>query len=68
MCDEFHLVDLRKFEDCKKVCTNVDHVFNLAADMGGIGYIKAHHASILFNNTMVTFNVLEAARQCGVKR
>ena len=34
-CDEFHLVDLRVYENCKTVVKGCDHVFNLAADMGG---------------------------------
>jgi hypothetical protein len=34
-CDEFHLVDLRVYDNCKKVVKGCDHVFNLAADMGG---------------------------------
>ncbi|KAF5830500.1 sugar nucleotide epimerase [Dunaliella salina] len=67
-CDEFHLVDLRVFENCKKVVSGCDHVFNLAADMGGMGFIQSNHAVIFYNNTMVSFNVLEASRQCGVKR
>ena len=67
-CDEFHLVDLRVFDNCKKVSTNVDHVFNLAADMGGMGFIQSNHSVIFYNNTMISFNMLEAARQTGVKR
>ena len=34
-CHEFHLVDLRVMDNCLKVTKDVDHVFNLAADMGG---------------------------------
>ena len=34
-CDEFHLVDLRVYDNCKKVVKGCEHVFNLAADMGG---------------------------------
>ena len=34
-CDEFHLVDLRVYDNCKKVVRGCEHVFNLAADMGG---------------------------------
>merc|ERR1719182_1146149 len=30
-CHEFHLVDLRVFDNCAKVCAGADHVFNLAA-------------------------------------
>jgi GDP-D-mannose 3', 5'-epimerase len=33
-CDEFHLVDLRLFDNCLKVIQGCDHVFNFAADMG----------------------------------
>lgn len=68
ICDEYHLADLRVFENCLKVCNGADHVFNLAADMGGISYIKSNNARILFNNTKIAFNMLEAARQSGVHR
>jgi len=67
-CDEFHLVDLRSFENCLLVVSGCDHVFNLAADMGGMGFIQNNHATILYNNTMISFNMLEAARKCNVKR
>lgn len=67
-CDEFMLVDLRVFENCKKVCEKVDHVFNLAADMGGMGFIQSNHSVIMYNNTMISFNMLEAARQQDIKR
>jgi hypothetical protein len=43
-------------------------VFNLAADMGGMGFIQSNHGVIFYNNTMITFNMMEAARQAGVKR
>ena len=38
-CDEFHKVDLRLLENCLKVTANCQHVYNLAADMGGMGFI-----------------------------
>eukprot|EP00850_Spirogloea_muscicola_P019591 SM000194S04827 [mRNA] locus=s194:220350:222476:- [translate_table: standard] len=61
-CDEFHLVDLRVMDNCLKVTEKVDHVFNLAADMGGMGFIQSNHSVIMYNNTMISFNMLEAAR------
>ncbi|GMH35457.1 hypothetical protein BSKO_03325 [Bryopsis sp. KO-2023] len=67
-CDEFHLVDLRVFDNCKKVSAGCDHVFNLAADMGGMGFIQSNHSVIMYNNTMISFNMMEAARQTDVKR
>lgn len=51
-----------------QVCEGCDHVFSLAADMGGMGFIQSNHGVIFYNNTMVTFNMMEAARQAGAKR
>ena len=67
-CHEFILADLRVFDNCLKVCKGCEHVFNLAADMGGMGFIQSNHGVIFYNNTMISFNMLEAARQAGVKR
>jgi GDP-D-mannose 3',5'-epimerase len=55
-------------DNCLKVTQGVDHVFNLAADMGGMGFIQSNHSVIMYNNTMISFNMLEAARINGVKR
>jgi GDP-D-mannose 3',5'-epimerase len=43
-------------------------VYNLAADMGGIGYITASLADIARNNTLINTHMLEAARANGVRR
>jgi GDP-D-mannose 3',5'-epimerase len=40
-------------------------VFNLAADMGGMGFIESNQSVLLFNNTMLSFNMLEASRMNG---
>ena len=67
--DEFEILDLRKAEDCLLATRGgMDEVYNLAADMGGIGYITAFHASISRNNILINAHMLEAARQNGVKR
>jgi nucleoside-diphosphate-sugar epimerase len=34
--------------------------------MGGMGFIQSNHAVIMYNNTMISFNMLEAARINGV--
>jgi len=67
-CNEFHLVDLRTLDACLKVTKDVDWVFNLAADMGGMGFIQSNHSVILYNNVMISFNMMEAARRNNVKR
>ena len=51
--DEFDLLDLRKFENCMEACEGMDEVYQLAADMGGIGYITANHASVFRNNSLI---------------
>jgi len=67
--DEFEIRDLRKWEDCLGASRgSIDQVYNLAADMGGIGYITAFHADIARNNTLINAHMLEAARQNDVKR
>jgi GDP-D-mannose 3',5'-epimerase len=66
--DEFEVLDLRKEENCLKAArVGVDEVYNLAADMGGIGYITASHAKISRNNVLINAHMLEASRQNGVK-
>lgn len=67
-CNEFHKVDLRILENCLKVTEGCQHVYNLAADMGGMGFIVSNQSVLLYNNTMISFNVLEACRQNSVKR
>jgi len=67
-CHEFHTVDLRKPENCEKICDGIDWVFNLAADMGGMGFIQSNNGLILYNNTMISFNMIHAAVNKKVKR
>ena len=67
-CDEFHLIDLRSPEACITVTKGVEEVYNLAADMGGMGYIQSNNASILYNNVMISANMVQASLLNGVKR
>ncbi|HUF10740.1 MAG TPA: NAD-dependent epimerase/dehydratase family protein, partial [Rhodothermales bacterium] len=66
--DEFLLLDLRKADNCLTATKDIEHVYHLAADMGGIGYITAFHADIARNDTMINVHMLEAARVNGVAR
>lgn len=66
--DEFLLLDLRMMANCEKACKGVDWVFNLAANMGGIGYITRVHAPVMWDNALININMIEAARKAGVKR
>ncbi|HJX93037.1 MAG TPA: NAD-dependent epimerase/dehydratase family protein [Pyrinomonadaceae bacterium] len=66
--DQFELLDLRRWENCLEATRGVDQVYALAADMGGMGFISAHHAEILHNNSLINIHTLDAARQNGVQR
>jgi GDP-D-mannose 3',5'-epimerase len=66
--DEFLLLDLRRWENCLQATHSVDHVYALAADMGGMGFISSHHAQILHSNSLINLHTLEAARENGVTR
>lgn len=66
--DEFELLDLRRWANCLQATRGVDHVYALAADMGGMGFISSHHSQILHNNILINTHTLEAARLNGVSR
>ena len=66
--DEFRILDLRLWDSCVEASRQIDQVYNLAADMGGIGYITANHADISRNNTLINTHMLEASRANGARR
>ncbi len=66
--DEFLCLDLRETSSAQRSVDGVDQVFALAADMGGMGYISAHHATILRDNLLINLHTIEAARMAGVRR
>ena len=66
--DEFMLLDLRELKNCQTATAGMDLVYQLAADMGGIGYITGSHAEISYNNSLINLYMLEASRRNDVKR
>jgi nucleoside-diphosphate-sugar epimerase len=66
--DEFEILDLRRKDDCLQATRGVEEVYALAADMGGMGFISAHHGEIFYNNSLINLHTLEAARINGIKR
>jgi GDP-D-mannose 3', 5'-epimerase len=66
--DNFIKTDLRYWQNCLDITEGVDEVYSLAADMGGMGFISCNNARILYNNTLINYHMLEAARQHGVTR
>ncbi len=66
--DEFELLDLRRWSNCLQATREIDEVYNLAANMGGIGFIEANKAAIMHDNVLINIHMLEAARLNGVGR
>jgi len=66
--DDFQLLDLRRWENCLAATEDVDEVYALAADMGGMGFISSHHSQIHYNNSLINLHTLEAARSNEVSR
>lgn len=66
--DEFVLLDLRRWDASLESTRDVHEVYNLAANMGGIGFIEHNKAVIMHDNVLINTHMLEAARVNGVHR
>lgn len=68
--DEFVLGDLRDPLVAQSVVKGIDEVYQLAADMGGAGYIFTgeHDADVMNNSALCNLNVLGASQKEGVKK
>ncbi len=68
--DEFILGDLREPDLVRRVVEGVEDVYQLAADMGGAGYIFTglHDACVMHNSAMINLNTLEFGVRAGMKR
>jgi nucleoside-diphosphate-sugar epimerase len=68
--DEFIVGDLRDADLVKAAVSGIDEVYQLAADMGGAGYIFTgeHDAHIMHNSATINLNTLEFGVQAGVKK
>jgi GDP-D-mannose 3',5'-epimerase len=70
LADEFIIGDLRDPEVVRSVLVGINEVYQLAADMGGAGYIFTgeHDAAVMHNSATINLNVLEFGRQAGVRK
>lgn len=62
-----HVRDLSRYEECLEMVDGVDQVYNLAADMGGMGFIETHKAACM-ESVLISTHMLKAAQIMGVKR
>ena len=73
--DEFKILDLRDPVECERALIErsvddpkYDEVYQLAADMGGMGFIHAEECEIMHNSALININMIAAAHRMGIKR
>ncbi len=68
--DEFILGDLCDQQIAREVVEDIEEVYQLAADMGGAGYIFTgeHDAAVMYNSATINLNILEFGHRAGVER
>ncbi len=71
--DDFLLLDLRGQENCEKTVstsdgTGFDEVYQLAADMGGMGFIHSAECEIMRNSALININMIHTSAKAGAKK
>ena len=70
--DEFLQLDLRNEENCVKAITlssgRFDEVYQLAADMGGMGFIHSAECDIMHNSALINIHMTHNASRMGIPR
>ena len=61
------VADLKELESCREALAGADVVFNLAADMGGMGFIENNKALCMLS-VLINTHLLMAAREAGISR
>lgn len=72
--DEFLILDLRQQENCKQAVTigdfyqpEFDEIYQLAADMGGMGFIHSAECEIMRNSALINIHMLHETAKKGIK-
>ena len=71
--DEFRLLDLREAHNCWEALNlgrgeTFDEVYQLAADMGGMGFIHSAECDIMHNSALINIHMIDASTRMGVAR
>jgi GDP-D-mannose 3',5'-epimerase len=71
--DEFLILDLRDQKNCEKAVRTAedqpfDEVYQLAADMGGMGFIESAECEIMRNSALINIHMIHASASKGIER
>ena len=58
---------MKDIDNCRKVTDNIDYVFNMACNMGGMGFIENNKAECM-QSVLINTNLLIACKEKGVKK
>ena len=65
--ENHYSMDMKEIENCRKVTKNIDYVFNMACNMGGMGFIENNKAECM-QSVLINTNLLIASKEDGIKR
>ena len=65
--NENYCLDLKEYENCLKVTKNIDYVFNMACNMGGMGFIENNKAECMLS-VLINTNLLRSCLKNNIKK
>ncbi len=65
--ENHYLMDMKDINNCRKVTKDVDYVFNMACNMGGMGFIENNKAECM-QSVLINTNLLIACKESGIKK
>ena len=63
----FYSTDMKDIDNCRKVTKDIDYVFNMACNMGGMGFIENNKAECM-QSVLINTNLLIACKENDVKK
>ena len=63
----YYSMDMTEINNCRKVTKNIDYVFNMACNMGGMGFIENNKAECM-QSVLINTNLLIACKEDGLKK
>jgi len=65
--ENHYSMDMKDINNCRKVTKNIDYVFNMACNMGGMGFIENNKAECM-QSVLINTNLLIACKEAGINR
>ena len=64
---ENHVLDLKNFDDCLKISKDCDYIYNMACNMGGMGFIENNKAECMLS-VLINTNLLRSSKMNNIKK